>query len=68
MTHSPGTISSLLPHEGGTEQSEISGRLFNRKQEDLIRFKFWKGHLNELKDLSEEGRIESWEVQYQGAG
>lgn len=47
---------------------KISGRIFNRKQEDLIRFKFWKGRLNELKDLSEEGRIESWEVQYQEAG
>ena len=57
MTHSPRTISSLLPHEGGTEQLEISGRFFNRKQEDLIRFKFWKGHLNELTDLSER---EGW--------
>lgn len=28
----------------------------------MDRFKFWKGHLNKLKDLSEEGGAESWEA------
>ena len=38
---------------------------FNQKQEGVLGFQFWKGRLNELKDLSEEGGTESWEGQGQ---
>lgn len=43
------------------------GRIFNRMQEDTMRFKFQKDYLNKMKDLSEEGGTESWEVQNQRA-